>query len=254
MAYKFFENFTIHKFNELDSTNSFANQLLKSDKANHGDVIIAGFQSGGRGQSQNTWYSGKDKNMLLSVICKDININVTSLFYINMIVSIALYDILKIYLKNEKIEIKWPNDILVNESKIAGILIESNISGEKIKNLIIGIGLNVNEEEFPYYLNNACSLYTLSKNYFNIDEIAALFLDTFNISMTKYKDLEKKEIKDNYKSHLYGINIKKYFRRNGNRFSGIIKGINNSGQLIVDVNNEIINFNNKEIEFERGSN
>lgn len=253
MPYKFFEKFTIYKFNELDSTNIFATQQLKLNKASHGDVIIAGFQSEGKGQADNKWFSGKNKNALFTIICKDLNIEISTIFMFNIIVSLALYDTFYIYLKNENIKIKWPNDIFINNKKTAGILIESTISGDLVKNLLIGVGINVNEDCFPLNLPNAASLFTLSSKKYETDEVIFTFLDFLNKKLSDFNYSNNFNFKAEYLSKLYGINNKRYFRSNGKVFEGNIAGVNTQGQLLVVIDGKIKEFNNKEIEFESSS-
>ena len=253
MPHKFFEKFTIYKFNELDSTNIFATQQLKLNKAAHGDVIIAGFQTKGKGQADNHWFSSKNKNALFTIICKDLNIEISSIFIFNIIVSLALYETFNIYLKNENIKIKWPNDILINNKKTAGILIESSISGNSVKNILIGVGININEDRFQLNLPNATSFFTLSSKKYETDEVIFTFLDILNNKLSYFNFSSNFNYKAEYLSKLYGINNKRYFRSNGNVFEGTIVDVNSNGQLLVDIDGKIKEFNNKEIDFENSS-
>ncbi|NUM31683.1 MAG: biotin--[acetyl-CoA-carboxylase] ligase [Bacteroidetes bacterium] len=254
MTHSFFEKITFYYFDETDSTNDLANLLLKQNKAENGDVIVTKFQTKGKGQSGSNWFSERDKSVLISLICKEINIDISMLTTINMLVSLALSKTIKIYLQNENIKIKWPNDIYVNNKKISGILIESNIIGDTLKNIIIGIGINVNQDNFPDLLPLACSFYTISNKKFDTNEITGVLIDNLNkqLAEIKYFDLEK--IKSEYESQLYGKDESKQFISNGKSFEGTIKGINKNGQLEVLVNNNLEIFNNKEIEFVRSSN
>lgn len=254
MTHSFFEKITFYNFNDVDSTNDSANLLLKQNKAENGDVIIAGFQNNGKGQAGNGWFAERNKSVLLSLICKDINIEISLLPVVNMLVSLALTDTISTYLKVAKIQIKWPNDIFVNDKKISGILIESNIGGDLIKNLIIGIGLNVNESKFPNFLPNACSFYTISNKTFDIEEITGVLLGNLNRRLADLKSADKQKIKKEYETKLYGKDMVQLFRSKSETFSGKIKGVNLGGQLEIEKNNNIEIFNNKEIEFVRSSN
>lgn len=159
---RFFKKIKILTFEELNSSNSKAWDRIKSNEAQHGDVILAQFQNSGKGQGSNSWYSSSGKNLLLSIICKDLNLSITKLPVFNMLVSLALHDTLRICFE-ARTYIKWPNDILIDDKKIAGILIETTLAGETIKNAVIGIGININESQFPHELPNAASIFTLTK-------------------------------------------------------------------------------------------
>ncbi|MEN9332308.1 MAG: hypothetical protein RLZZ94_1398 [Bacteroidota bacterium] len=110
----------------VDSTNTYAHQLI-SEGLSEDALIYCGEQTAGRGQRGNTWVSNRDQ------------------FVFNMIIAVAVSS----YLESkgiENVKIKWPNDILVNNKKIAGLLIENSLKGDKISSSIVGIGLNLNQE------------------------------------------------------------------------------------------------------------
>ncbi len=123
-------------FENITSTNEYARGHL--DKKS-GFCIATGFQENGKGQSGNKWISEPNKNLLASYVLKT-EIKPAESFAISMIASLALINLLNSF--KCQAEIKWPNDIIANNKKIAGILIENIISGNKIENSIIGIGLN----------------------------------------------------------------------------------------------------------------
>ena len=160
-------------FNELDSTNNYANQLVK-EKAAQGTVVLAHYQESGRGQVGNFWESERDKNLLFSVILYPGFLEAGKQFYISKAVSLALADLLKEQLNDVKI--KWPNDIYVGEKKIAGILIENTVKGITLDSSIVGVGLNVNQERFFSDARNPVSMKQLLKKDFDIQDILKAFL------------------------------------------------------------------------------
>ena len=144
MSLQFFQKLKFYTMDSIESTNELAWKRLKTNLAHHGDVIVANYQSKGKGQNSNSWYSSHGTNLLFSFICKDIHLKATQLPALNMAVSLAIYDFLNFYFP-ENTKIKWPNDLLINDKKIAGILLETSLQGDWVKNAVIGIGINVNE-------------------------------------------------------------------------------------------------------------
>lgn len=248
MPLAFFSQIKILTFGSVESTNSLAMKRLKNDEAQNGDIIKAAYQSAGKGQAQNTWFSTEGNNLLASIICKNIHLKATELPKLNMLVSLAVHSCVDVFLQNNT-TIKWPNDILVNEKKIAGILIETMLQGEYIKNVVIGVGINVNEEVFPDELPQACSFFTVSNKYYDLDTVLITLVDQLDSQLSKLKHVDFVDVKEEYERLLFGLDTKRYFRTAHNRVEGKIKGVNASGQLCVEIDNELKTFNNKEIEF-----
>ncbi len=125
---------------EVESTNNYANQLILSDAAEEGTVVLAHYQKKGKGQHGNNWESEDEKNLLMSIIIFPGFLDAGKQFLISKVVSLALIDFLKT--ETEDVSIKWPNDIYVGKNKIAGILIENSVKGTNMFSAILGIGLN----------------------------------------------------------------------------------------------------------------
>lgn len=133
-------------FDTIDSTSTYIKNNF--DKIDEMTFVTASYQSQGRGRNSRVWYSKKDENLMFSFCIKD-----ESLFLMYKDLSLALAYILAkaiygLYFIDD-ISIKWPNDVYINSSKISGILLETHMSGEKIDGIIIGIGVNLNQKEFP---------------------------------------------------------------------------------------------------------
>ena len=184
-------NWKIIHIDETDSTNRWLRDHYQQPTASDGqpstahsqqptandgasgftpDVPIAvwtDFQTAGRGCGTNTWESERGKNLLLSLLIHPTEaliggdatkaLPASHQFAISEWISVALCETLERYIYN-KVEIKWPNDIYVEGKKIAGILIENRLQGDRIKDSIIGIGLNVNQQEFHSDAPNPVSL------------------------------------------------------------------------------------------------
>ena len=150
-------------FENLPSTNTHAADLLKKNNLPEGTIVYTNYQSAGRGYSGNRWESEDGKNLLISIVLFPSFIKPEDQFYISMAVSLGICDFLKRYIPD--CSIKWPNDIYVNNDKIAGILIESSITGNKIEYTIAGIGLNINQEKFISDAPNPVSLRIVYRNH-----------------------------------------------------------------------------------------
>ena len=115
------------------STNEYMLDKIKAGIiSEEGTVVIANYQSVGKGLDQNTWESEAGKNLMFSILLKPGFLKADQQFQLTKIISLAVYDFVRNYLPNERIKVKWPNDIYVGNKKIAGILISNTIKGKEI--------------------------------------------------------------------------------------------------------------------------
>lgn len=236
------------KLNAIDSTNSFLKELATNSTLENFTVVLSNNQIKGRGQQMNNWVSEPYKNLTISVFVKDFDLEIYQQKYLNFVVCLSVFKVLKDK-KIEHLSIKWPNDILAGNKKISGILIENTFKGNKIKNSIIGIGLNVNQEKFPDFLKNASSLKTLTKKDFDLD---VLLTDLITKMKDEFKVLTAKnyeKLENDYLNVLYKKNTPTMFKNSKDvLFMGIIRGLSKSGNLLVELENETIKeFGLKEI-------
>lgn len=163
-------------FEELESTNLYAKNHLNDLPEN--TIILTSFQTKGTGRFGRNWNSSKDKNLTFSLI-KNSNLRVDEIHFMNFYSSYILYLTVKHFISGHQdfeLYLKWPNDILLNKKKIAGILLEVKDLNKFLKKFIIGIGLNVNQTRFPDKINNKA---TSLKNEINIDLYPELLLIKF---------------------------------------------------------------------------
>jgi BirA family transcriptional regulator, biotin operon repressor / biotin---[acetyl-CoA-carboxylase] ligase len=232
----------------IESTNTYASGLVQRESISEGTIIYTNFQSAGRGQKGNRWESEDGKNLLFSIVLFPEMVIPEDQFIISMFVSLGICDFLKTLIPACKI--KWPNDIYAGDDKIAGILIESSITGNSINNSIAGIGLNINQDHFPVYVPNPVSLKMLTgKNYdpdLCLKQLAG-WLDK------RYKQLisdRRSEIRNEYISSLYRLNELHNFKAKDGIFSGKIVAVADSGCIrIEDREGKIREFFFKEIDF-----
>jgi len=232
------------KLNAIDSTNEYIkkNRDFLSEK----ELCVITFnQTEGKGQRGNTWDSEPGCNLCISLYFSDLNINIKDLFNLNMLVSLNIIDILdSLFLKNLKI--KWPNDILAENKKISGILIETFSKNKMIKDIIIGIGINVNQIDFNNLINATSMALIMNKKY-DLNILYKLFLEKFKSFSDEVKNINSSEIKLNYLNHLYGLYSLKKFEVNNLIFDAKISGVNKKGELILEIDGIIKEFNNQEI-------
>ncbi len=225
------ENKNCIVLSETDSTNNYANRLITAGKAVEGAVVLSHFQQKGRGQRGNSWESTFGENMLATIILFPRFLPAGSQFYLSKITSLALVDWLKP--KVNGVSIKWPNDIYVENGKIAGILIETSIQGNYFHSAVIGIGLNLNQLDFSCQLPNPVSLKKLTGEEFNPETTAGEVRDIFMRWYQKLKDGLTEEIDACYFGNLFRKNAWAQFRKNETLFEARILGIGEYGQLLL---------------------
>jgi BirA family biotin operon repressor/biotin-[acetyl-CoA-carboxylase] ligase len=231
----------------VHSTNTYLAGELKKASLPQELAVIADYQEGGKGQGGNRWYSPPGKNLLMSILLFPAFLSASSQFHLSRVVSLALVDTLKGY--GQSPVIKWPNDILAGGKKIAGILIENGIVGTGISHTIMGIGLNLNQQEFPEYPLPATSLLLETGKQREPLEVAERLLDAI---MARYGQLESGSaalLEREYLEHLYSLDRPGEFLAEGERFRGIIRGVNHFGELLVEREGETRSYGFQDISF-----
>ena len=222
----------IIKLDAIDSTNSYLKKIILEKDISDYTIVTANFQTEGKGQLGYMWESEDSKNLLCSIYKKDLGIKVEDQFVISMLVSLSIIRTLE-KLNLPKLYIKWPNDIMSDNKKICGILVENMVKQNSIKESVIGIGLNVNQDTFKN-LPNATSIKKIKGVAFNIDE---LLNDLANNIKKQFIDFNQSKIDlifRQYEDVLYRMNIPSTFKNSeGDVFNGFIKGVNNLGRLKV---------------------
>ncbi|MFW5792842.1 MAG: biotin--[acetyl-CoA-carboxylase] ligase [Bacteroidota bacterium] len=234
---------------ETDSTNLEAWRRIKAGTANDKTLIWTKNQKSGKGAANNSWESEADKNLAATYILNPDFLEVEEQFYLNKCISLAVRDSISLMLnRKNNVFIKWPNDIFINDRKIAGILIENSIMGDKITKSVIGIGINVNQKKFSKELVNAISLSKISEKEHDIE----VCLKILSEQIKKWWDILKlKEfdfIDKTYLNHLYLYRQTAKFKSDKGVFEGKITAISKYGQLrVVSSDNVLHEFNFKEV-------
>ena len=217
---------------ETASTNLKLKQLLKEKSLTEGSIVKTDFQTQGRGQAGNSWFSGKGCNLLFSCLLYPKFVIANQQFIISRIVSLALKEVLDQYMKS--ISIKWPNDIYWKDKKIAGMLIENSLIGKKIEFSIVGVGLNVNQDDFPLQLPNPISMKQVMGVEYNRDELLATFSD---VLFSLYQSLQQgdgQSIEQKYLQQLYRNEGFHWYEDDNGRFKAKIKDVLPTGHLILE--------------------
>lgn len=235
----------------LLSTNDFMHEQIAAGLISaEGTVVSTYQQTKGRGLDGSEWESEPGKNLTFSVLLKPDFLFAHQQFSLNKVVSLAVMDFVKRYVHNQKVSIKWPNDIYIHNGKVAGILINNTISGNRMLHSVVGIGININQETFSGKAANPVSLIQFTGKPFDrfhcLEEI---------ISDLSHRYLELSQgnplvISRDYLAALYRINEPHLYRYTGETITATITGISEYGHLkLIQAGYGIIECDFKEIEF-----
>ena len=219
----------IHYIDFTTSTNDDA----RGAEFDHMDVVWAERQSAGRGQRGHSWHSNEGVNLTFSTVLKPLFLAAVEQFILSEIVALALVDTLAEY--GVDCRIKWTNDIYAGDKKIAGVLIEQSLAGEHIARTIVGIGLNVNQREFPADLPNPTSIVVERGAECNRREVLECFLKHLEKWYSCLECGERKIIESTYNSRLYRRDeFHAYALPTGERFEAAIRGVRATGHLCLE--------------------
>ena len=229
----------IIKLNAIDSTNAYLKAISGKSTPKDFTVVVAEEQTDGRGQMGSNWQSEASKNLTFSVF-KDVSyLPVNKQFFISITIALALNSALN-ELRIPKLNIKWPNDILSENKKVAGVLIENVIKNNALVGSIVGIGLNVNQKFFDH-LPQASSLHLLTGVIYSKDELLQRILRQIEIYFSRLEALDFENLKKDYENSLFRKNKPSTFQSpDNNTFSGFIKGITDDGKLQVLLEDKIL--------------
>jgi BirA family biotin operon repressor/biotin-[acetyl-CoA-carboxylase] ligase len=196
-----FEHITPIRLDEVDSTNAEAMRLLKRGKPAEGSCIVAAFQTEGRGQRSNSWDSAPAANLLSSFILYPRPFMAERPFLLSKTIALAVHKTLAT-LSTGHVQIKWPNDILIDGKKAAGILIENQWAGSNWQAAIAGIGINVNQTEFA--LEKATSLARQHGKIVLVDGVLKELQLQLSIEYARLCNEQEASINEDYHRQLFG--------------------------------------------------
>ncbi|WP_333600277.1 biotin--[acetyl-CoA-carboxylase] ligase [Flavobacterium sp.] len=221
----------IIKLDAIDSTNDYLKQLAKEKDLENFTIVMAREQTKGRGQMGAKWYSEPGKNLTMSVLVKDLAINTISIYDLNVVVAMAAVDVLT-STGCPNVKIKWPNDIMADNKKVGGILIENSFKTDGTFTAVVGFGLNLNQTNFEH-LPQASSLTNVTGQTYDLEATADLFVKQLKLQLDSLPE-KTNLVWNNYEKLLFKRNKAVAFEDSiGNRFMGIIESVTRDGKLAL---------------------
>ncbi|SHI33781.1 BirA family transcriptional regulator, biotin operon repressor / biotin-[acetyl-CoA-carboxylase] ligase [Mesonia phycicola] len=230
-----------------DSTNLFLRELFREQPSIENCYVVTEEQTKGKGQMGASWVSKKGENLTFSILLNDLNLKIDEQFKLSAIVASSIIEVLKKH-NIPKLNIKWPNDILAEQLKICGVLIENILINGRVGSSIIGIGLNVNQQDFED-LAKASSLKKLTGVHFDLEYLLKQLVNTIEKNIYDKKDWAIEAILEEYYKSLFRLEKPSTFEfPTGIRKTGIIKKVSKQGRLIVLFEDNVLNeFDIKEV-------
>ncbi|WP_257670183.1 biotin--[acetyl-CoA-carboxylase] ligase [Parapedobacter tibetensis] len=235
---------------QVPSTNEYLkDKLSNSTPLAEGTVIMAVHQFAGRGQKGTSWHSEPGKNLTFSLLLTPTFLNPKHQFSLTVAISLAIAQWLESLL-HTAIKVKWPNDIYIGDKKIGGILIENILKGKVWKSAVVGIGINVNQVDFPEtFQEHSIAIKQILHKDSNIGELLP--------DLCKYIEREYFELKNGgfegqlamYKQYLYRLGEVHPFLIDGVSVAGVLCGVTAAGRLMIDFNGHVVDFDIKEVAF-----
>lgn len=227
----------------LETTST--NEDLKREKGSiHKKLVISDYQSGGKGRQKNKWQSEPGKNLLVSF-----GFETTVTHYINwlpLLTGLAIQQI--IYGLGVKSMIKWPNDVMVNGKKIAGVLVENSVQGTQCR-LVIGFGLNVNQLTFsPHLQEMSTSLHAELKKEVSREELLIAIIQKVVLYLDQWQSGVFHTIKAHYRSQCETIGKRITFNLGEKQLEGDVLEVTDSGSIIIRTESGIQEFSGSDIQ------
>ena len=232
----FCDTMKITRFKNIESTNSYLQNLLDEGENIVDNVVVADFQTSGKGQGRNVWESEDGKNLLFSIALDMSFLKAENQFVLTQLISVVMIDVLKKYLPEDSLFIKWPNDIYFNDKKIAGILIKNEIKGMMLGTSIIGIGLNVNQTDFDKNLPNPISMKMITGKDYDLEEILMEVNESTSLQVNKCQS--QSSIANSYINHLYRYKQWAMYEHEGVEKEMMIIGYDRFGRLVLKEKND----------------
>ncbi|SFC50934.1 BirA family transcriptional regulator, biotin operon repressor / biotin-[acetyl-CoA-carboxylase] ligase [Zunongwangia mangrovi] len=237
----------IIKVDAIPSTNDFVKQYYSGNSSFEPVCVSARFQTKGKGQRGSVWNVTAGKNLTFSLLYPKISVTINHHFLLSAVVSLSVINVLRKF-NTPKLSVKWPNDIMSGNFKIGGILIENILKQTDIAASVIGIGLNINQDDFGD-LKQASSLKLQTGNDFDLDEILHAILEELLKRLEVLSEENETQILEEYAALMFKKDVVATFQYpNGDFFNGIIRGVTINGLLNVEIEEAVFKtFDLKEV-------
>lgn len=235
--------------NAIPSTNEWAWDLLENSPP-EGTVVFTPNQTAGRGQAGTSWVSNPGENLTFSLIIRPTFLNTREIFDLNRITTLSIIRTLATHIPEFSFQIKWPNDILINRKKICGILIRNQFSGNFVRASVIGIGLNVNQIDFPQVISEtATSLRLITGSALNVMDLLETLCGELEKSYLELRTGKTDKIRSEFLRNLYRYQERGLFRIDGKETEAMLVGVKDDGMLALEIGGKLSYFAMKEVEF-----
>lgn len=224
---------TVIRLQRIDSSNNYARELIRAKMPIEGTVIIAEEQTAGRGQRANLWITEPKKNLTCSYILKPAFLAAKDQFMLGAAVALAVFRTVSELLPAVDVKIKWPNDVLVDGKKIAGILIENTLRGMNLENSIVGIGINVNQLTFPPGMN-ATSIFSISTQETELENVLHILNAQLENHYLQLREGNHDKLLRLFNTHLFAVGSERTLGVNGTPEYVTIVGVRHSGELELE--------------------
>lgn len=213
---------------ECHSTNTLMAELATRQHLAEGSVLITANQTAGRGQMGTTWLVEPGRNITASFLVRPLFLDLRRQFALTQWVALAVAGTVEACTR-QSATIKWPNDVLIGHQKVCGILIENTLTGACISQSIIGIGLNVNQEEFPFPA--ATSLQLAAGHPLSLASVFEVLCEQLERGFLDLRAGKRPD--DQYLRRLYGLGQILPLADEKGEFEGVVEGISPDGRLVV---------------------
>ncbi|HLT86914.1 MAG TPA: biotin--[acetyl-CoA-carboxylase] ligase [Sphingobacterium sp.] len=236
---------------EVTSTNDYLKELLSNIKPlPEATAIMAIHQAKGKGQRGNLWLSKPAETLAISFVLYPKDFSIAQSFNLNMLICLGVQHWAGTFLPN--VQIKWPNDIYVNDKKLGGILIENQLSGHHIRSSVIGIGINIKQQTFSTAIRDKATSLYIEEPTTSTQSLEHYGLSLLSTIMAFYESVDLRDTQpllDAYNGSLFRKGIPAYYEIEGKTFLGIIQDVDSNGKLKILINGQERLFDLKEISF-----
>jgi BirA family biotin operon repressor/biotin-[acetyl-CoA-carboxylase] ligase len=235
---------------KVDSTNTYAEKLIRLEEVPEGTVIMAYEQTEGKGQGGNRWVTESGKNLTLTIVLHPRFLPAEDQFFLNMAVSLGITHFVQSLVPGDNVTIKWPNDIYYGHSKLGGILINHFLGGFTLDTSVVGIGININQTEFDSSLPNPTSIQCITRQSTYLEEALERLFSEVMRQYSRLRNNDGVQIRDEYLKNLLGYNVASDFLVAGKTIRGTIREVDPFGRLVVQmVDGSKESYAHKEIEY-----